>query len=355
MGYAVSITTLSIYSIDLDTGDETLLFSGSSTVRTRTTLAVTADRIFVGDTRNLFIFDHSGNRQTAEENTLENVIPTQYLTANGSTIFGSASATSSNAEAANRDYSNADDKDITFEQPHYQEGLAASNTRLYRLLPRHFQLGLPPDRVMVQVYNLGELINFEQFVAYQFDTVDNNTFYFLSTNNTQGDALNQSAFSRVKVHKYVKDTDTWLEVLNATTGQPQLAHAYKLDGQVVYRADNRKNFAVILHNSKLLIFYRRVQELYSGIAYYNETDGTLTDIYSENHGSQDHYGLPYSMDFALDIRRDGIYVYTFVVRHTLDTSGNFTTGTLKIFRKRVEPSGTQTEILFRNLHRYKHR
>ena len=50
------------------------------------------------------------------------------------------------------------------------------------------------------------------------------------------------------------------------------------------------------------------------------------------------------MDFALDERSDGIYVYTFVVRHTLDTSGNFTTGTLKIYRKRVEPSGTQTEI-----------
>ena len=50
------------------------------------------------------------------------------------------------------------------------------------------------------------------------------------------------------------------------------------------------------------------------------------------------------MDFALDIRSDGIYVYTFVVRHELDSSGNYDGGTLKVYRKRVEPSGTQTEI-----------
>ena len=30
----------------------------------------------------------------------------------------------------------------------------------------------------------------------------------------------------------------------------------------------------------------------------------------KNHSGAEDYGLPYSMDFALDERSDGIYVYT---------------------------------------------
>ena len=51
------------------------------------------------------------------------------------------------------------------------------------------------------------------------------------------------------------------------------------------------------------------------------------------------------MDFALDERSDGIYVYTFVVRYTpLRSDGDYNGGTLKVYRKRVEPNGAQTEI-----------
>ena len=108
-------------------------------------------------------------------------------------------------------------------------------------------------------------------------------------------------------------------MLNAlTTGQPQLAHPVDLVSEITEYADNRKNFQVIRHSSETLIFYRRVQASAAGIAYYNETDDTLTNIYSETFGTND--GLPYSMDFVLDERTDGIYVYTFVVKYSL--SGN---------------------------------
>ena len=50
------------------------------------------------------------------------------------------------------------------------------------------------------------------------------------------------------------------------------------------------------------------------------------------------------MDFALDERSDGIYIYTFVVRYTFESDGDYNGGTLKVYRKRVEPNSTQTQI-----------
>ena len=170
-------------------------------------------------------------------------------------------------------------------------------------------------------------------------------FFFLSAaNNTQGNAVSESTLRKVKVYKHDKSADTWTDLLNETTGQPQLSHAYQLDGEVTYLADNRKNFQVISHGGDTLIFYRRVQATASGVAYYNDDDDTVANVYSESHSGSEDYGLPYSMDFILDVRSDGIYVYTFVVRYEFDTSGNYFGGSLKIYRKRVEPNGTETQI-----------
>ena len=44
---------------------------------------------------------------------------------------------------------------------------------------------------------------------------------------------------------------------------------------------------------------------------------------------------------------DGIYVYTFVVRHTFESDGDYNGGTLKVFRRRIEVGqtwGAQSEI-----------
>ena len=219
-------------------------------------------------------------------------------------------------------------------------GLAASNTRLYRLNDS-------PDPPEVEVYHLGTAVNFGGYVPYQFDSADGDTIFFLCANNTQGNAVSTSTLRRIKVYKLGKSTGTWIELLNATTGQPQLSQAYKIGGEVIYLADNRKNFQVIKRNNKTLIFYRRVQATRSGIAAYNDTNSHVTDIYTENHSGAEDYGLPYSMDFALDVRNDGIYVYTFVVRYTLESDGDFNGGTLKVFQRRIEVGqtwGTQSEI-----------
>ena len=82
----------------------------------------------------------------------------------------------------------------------------------------------------------------------------------------------------------------------------------------------------------------------SGIAYYKESDSSVNEVYGETYTAGEDEGLPYSMDFVLDERSDGIHVYTFVVNHELDADDNYEGGTLKIYRERVEPSGTQTEI-----------
>ena len=193
-------------------------------------------------------------------------------------------------------------------------------------------------------YDLGIPVDFGGYVPYQFDSADNDKIFFLCANNTQGNAVSQSTLRKVKVYKYVKSTNTWTAPLNETTGQPQLSHAYKVGGEVTYLADNRKNFQAVRHNNETLVFYRRVRATASGVAYYNDNDSTVTDVYSENHSGSEDYGLPYSMDFALDIRSDGIYVYTFVVRYTFESDGDYNGGTLKVYRKRVEPNGTQTEI-----------
>ena len=215
-----------------------------------------------------------------------------------------------------------------------------TDTRLY---------SLEQNNQVIKVYELGVAVNFGGYVPYQFATVDSNEIFFIAANNTQGNAVSQSTLRRIKIYKLNKSTRGWTDLLNATTGQPQLSHAYKFPGQrATYLADNRKNFAVVRRNGKTLVFFRFATASASGIRYWNDTDGTLTTVYTESHSGRNDFGLPYSMDFALDIRNDGIYVYTFVVRHQFDRAGNYAGGNLRVYRKRVEPNGSQSRIFAEN-------
>ena len=184
-------------------------------------------------------------------------------------------------------------------------------------------------------------LNYQAFLGYQFDTHDFDSIYLLTTNTIHGDLLTDRIFNQNRVSKYVRSTNTWSTILNTSIGQPQLGVPYDFMSESRIVADNRKNFQVHSHNSKTLIFYRRVQSSTAGVAYYNETDNTITDVYSETFGTND--GLPYSMDFVLDVRSDGIYVYSFIVKYTF-LRNNFQSATLKVYRRRVEPLGTQSEI-----------
>ena len=185
-------------------------------------------------------------------------------------------------------------------------------------------------------------LNFHDFVPYQFDTYNFEDIYVLATNTLGGDILVDTTFNRVRVYKYDRSADTWTNILNPTTGQPQLAMPYDFIDENKILADSRKNFRVIRRSGKTLIFYRRVQSGSSGVAMDNETDGTITDVYSESF-TTDNHGLPYSMDFWCDERSDGIYVYTFVVNYTF-SGGDFDSATLKVYRRRMQPTGTETEI-----------
>ena len=214
-------------------------------------------------------------------------------------------------------------------------GIYIYNERMYVVGPTQSTIAA------LHVFSLSDALNYQSFSIYSFGTHDYDDFYALVSNTLSGDTAAGSTFNQVRVMKYDSGADTWTELLNPSTGQPQLAHPVDLLDDIGKYADNRKNFQVIRRSNKTLIFYRRVQTSAAGIAYYNETDDDLTNIYSETFGTND--GLPYSMDFVLDERSDGIYVYTFVVKYTLSGS-TLTDATLKVYRERVEPSGSQTEI-----------
>ena len=186
-------------------------------------------------------------------------------------------------------------------------------------------------------------VDLSHFIPWQFDTDDFDTFFFLCSNNAQGNIFTQTTLNKVQVLKYVVSSGTWSTILNEATGQPQLSHPYWLN-RFYPVSDNRKHFQVINKNGDDLLFYRRARETVSAISVWNDTAETVTDVYSISHSATDNEGLPYSMDFALDDRSDGIYVYIFQVKHTLDNDGNLNSATINIYRKRVEPDGTQTTI-----------
>ena len=220
-------------------------------------------------------------------------------------------------------------------------GLSLIESRLFGLFA-DTEGGHPQRLISI---SLADSLSYQNFIPYQFGTFDFDNFYFLMSNTLRADITQDSAFNRVNVQKYVRSTDTWTNLLDSATGQPQLAHANDLVNQIGIFADNRKNFQVAIRNNKTLIFYRRVQSTTAGIAYYNETDNIVSNIYSQNRSTND--GLPYSMDFVLDERTDGIYVYIFVVKYTL-SGANFTSATLRVFRRRVEPNSGQSQIYTEN-------
>ena len=212
-------------------------------------------------------------------------------------------------------------------------GLQVIKNKLYTYLQ---------DARSISVFSIIADLNFHSFIPYQFDTPDFLNIYVLATNTITGDVRFDTTFNRVRIYKYLRSTKKWTDILNPKKGQPQLGMPYDFQDENRILADNRKNFRVIRHNNKTLIFYRRVQAGSSGIAMYNESDDVIVDVHQENFTTDDQ-GLPYSMDFWVDERNDGIYVYSFVVRYVF-SGGNFSSATLKVYRRRMQPTETQTEI-----------
>ena len=216
------------------------------------------------------------------------------------------------------------------------KGLDSVNSRLYVL---------DADSRQINVYFIGGGED-RPFIPVRFDTHDFEDIYCLCTQSLAGDASQDIVVNPVAVYKYDKSADTWTVVLDADDGEPQLAHPYQgvyedpFSSDFTPLADNRKNFQVVRRSNKTLIFYRRVESSQSSIAVYNETDDMITNIHTTAHSVGD--GLPYSMDFALDIRNGGIYVYSFVVYYSATNS------TLRLYRERFSvESQRYTETITR--------
>ena len=286
-------------------------------------LVITSNRILIGSNTTIRVYDREYNQLTALSiNNGETGIATdgQYLY--HSPFAGEVRVYNfEGIEVTSLRISRTDDASGS------DNGLAIDASRLY--------LRNGND---IYTYSVLQNINYHGFVIYQFDTTDFDSFYMLTTNTLTGDILTDVTYNRVRLQKYVKSTDTWSTLLDADNGEPQLAMPYDFGDERRRFADNRKNFQAVRRNNKTFIFYRRVTIDDSGISVFNETDDAITDIYSESHDASPYYGLPYSMDFVLDERSDGIYVYSFVVRYSSSEA------TLKIYRERVEPTATETEI-----------
>jgi len=194
----------------------------------------------------------------------------------------------------------------------------------------------------ISVFSIVADLNYHNFTPYQFDFNDSRYIYVLATNTITGDVLFDTTFNRVRIYKYDRNQDAWTTLLDPDKGQPQLAMPYDFVTENRRLADNRKNFKVIQRNNKTLIFYRRVQVGSASIAIYNETDDVITNVYTETF-SGDNRGLPYSMDFWVDERATSLHVYAFVVNYTF-SGAVFSSATLKVYRRQVQPLGTQIEI-----------
>ena len=320
-----------LYSVDMETGIEYV--SHFELPQGYSNIAVTPDRIFMQSGSNIHAYSHDPDTPGAAVTRLSSEDVTLPISVDSMDIAYDFIYTID--YSINNNYIRVfmpDGSATAFPEvllPVTVRDMAVARNRIYTQNGRN-----------ISVFTLSDTVNYESLVPFQFDTTDFDSFYFLATNTSRGDATRDTTFSVNAVHKYVRSTDTWSTVLDASKGHPQLAHAFDFVDDIQAYADSRKGFFVIRRSNKTFIFYRSVDDgnTRASIAYINETDDVVTDIHTETYTSTDDAGLPYSMDFVLDERPDGIHVYSFVVRYTSSEA------TLKIFRERVEPSASETEI-----------
>ena len=190
---------------------------------------ISSSRIFVlgPHHHSLWITDLSGNRQLTEERTFRNAIRAAFggnatitvnaIATNDSHIFvqhGGSDANRRNVKAFTHSYILDSEAAITFRDvASGTGGLAASNTRLYRLNDR-------PDPPEVEVYHLGTAVNFGGYVPYQFDSADGDTIFLLCANNTQGNAVSSSTLSTdqgLQTRQIYRQMDRTTERYDGTT------------------------------------------------------------------------------------------------------------------------------------------
>ena len=297
-------------------------------------IAITADRVIIArtifNTRRLHFFTHTGTRQASEQRDIGSA-SIDGIFATSSHLFVLGGNTVQGYRLS--DFSADTDLSVT----------VTSSRRLsywgntFYTKQDYTRFSNLSNRT-IRAYSLGTSVVYEGFVGFYVVSTDFENFYIFATNTANADVLTDTGFSRCRVYRYNKTADTIAELLGPSKGNPQLSMAFDFIDDQKNLGDNRKTFAVINKTNKDYIFYRRVQTGSAGVAYYDVTADTVTDIYKETWSGNAHKGLPYSIDFMLDERSDGIYVYTFVVSYTTSSAS------LKVYRKRVLPDASQSEI-----------
>ena len=307
----------------------TVHFSTTRGASTSAKIAVTSTRIYVGANTTLHAFTHTGTRMASEQRTFASSIKGLAATSSHLIVLLPNIATCWGYLLSNF----AKDLEVTvdtetsdlcvWEDKWYvkQRGETAASWNL-----------------SIQAYALGTNYSYDEMIGWYLLSSDYRNFYIFATNTANGDVLSDTLINTCEVYQYDSDTNTLVKRLDNQFGQPQLSMAYDLVKEQRNLADNRKSFVIINRNNKDYLFYRRVQSQSAGVAYYDVTANTVTDIYKETWTGNAHKGLPYSIDFMVDERSDGVYIYTFVVSYTLQSAS------LKVYRKRVLPDASQSEI-----------
>ena len=124
-------------------------------------------------------------------------------------------------------------------------GTSSSLNTLYRLAIDGGTLftrtvGSQVTSYTMQAHSIIQDLSFHSFVAYQLDSTDFDAIYLLCTNTLHGDILTDTTFNSVRIYRYVISTDTWTNLLNPTTGQPQLGMPYDFVNENRTLADKPK-------------------------------------------------------------------------------------------------------------------
>ena len=141
--------------------------------------------------------------------------------------------------------------------------------------------------------------------------------------------------NRVRISKYVRSTNTWTEILdvNERSAPTRTCLMISLSSISNLRRQPKKlqSHSERSNKTSFLLSACGQHAIRHRLCITRPTIRSQTSL-QQTHTSSDHKGLPYSVDFWIDERSDGIYVYSFVIEYTLNSDSTFASATLKIHR-----------------------
>ena len=158
------------------------------------------------------------------------------------------------------------------------------------------------------------------WVIMQFDTVDFNTFYFLTTNDFRADSTDSRTEIHNRIYRYVLNTDTWTLIASEEDEFVQIAHESDMQAGYMAHADNRKSFRVLDINDVQYVYYMFAEpNANGGIKRYDSSNDTHTIMFDSqdvsnpgNSGVDLTYGVDFDFDITPHNRPSSPLMYVFV-------------------------------------------